>query len=140
MLKRLKTQQGMGLIETLVTLLIIAGSVIALIRFQNNLAYQNSLIQQQNTALNLASTKIASLQTFTTLTGGSNSYQSIASGSSSSTINDATYTVTWTVTDNTTYKTVNVTVSWQDHYGVSQSKQLTTNIAKVDPASSASIM
>jgi Tfp pilus assembly protein PilV len=135
----MRKYQGQGLIETLIALLIIAGGAFALIRFQSNLAYHNSYVQQKNTALLLARSKIESLKTFSSLTGA-NSYATISSGSSTSTINNTTYTMTWTVTDQTTYKNVNITVTWPDRYGTTQSEQLSTRIAKIDPAYPANMM
>lgn len=132
---------GQGLIEVMMTLLIIAGSVIALLRFQNYLAYSNSVANQQSTATQLAVSKIETLRDFSALTG-TNSYANIASGSSSFTGTSATYTITWTVTPfvNPTYKTIDVVVTWTDRYGNAQSTELTSMVAQVDPSYSATIM
>lgn len=132
---------GQGLIEIMMTLLIIAGCVIALLRFQNYLAYSNGFANQQATATQLAISEIETLRDYSALTG-TGSYANIASGSSSYTGPSATYTITWTVTsfNNPTYKTIDVTVTWNDRYGASQSIRLTTNVAQLDPSYSATIM
>lgn len=136
--------EGQTLIETLISVLFIAVTAIALIRFQGYLSYDNSLIQQKSEAAINAASKIGSLRDFQVLnnTTGYTSYQSIASGTSSVTGNYASYTVTWTVTSytNPTYKNISVMVTWTDRYGVSQSIQQVSNIAGIDPQYSAAIM
>lgn len=136
-----KSPRGQGLVEVLMTLLIIVGSVLALLKFQNYLAYTNDYAYQQAVATQLAVSKIESLRDYSQLSG-SNSYANIASGTSSYTGPSATYTLTWTVTSytNPTYKTIDVVVSWTDRYGNAQSKELTTNVAQLDPSYSATIM
>lgn len=138
---KLQQQTGIGLIETMLTFLLIAGSVLALLRFQTYLAYTNNLAQQQSTATNLAVSRIETLRDFSVLTG-SNSYANIASGSSTSTGSGATYTITWTVTTftNPNYKTIDVVVTWTDRTGSSQSIRLTSRVAGIDPSLSARII
>lgn len=135
---------GQTLIEVLITVLIMAGTIVALIRFQDYLAYDSLLTQQKADAMRLASNQIETLKNFQVLnnTSGYSSYQSIASGNSTSTVNSTTYTITWTVTSytNPTYKNVNVAVSWTDRNASPQSVSLVTNIAGIDPGTSGSIM
>jgi len=136
--------KGQGLIETLITLLLISVSIIALIRFQSYLAYSNSITQQTSEGSLLAVKQIESLRDFQVLnnTPGYTSYQGIASGTGTSTGINATYTITWTVTSsaNPTYKTLDVTVSWTDRYNNAQSVRLITRVAGIDPSYSSSIM
>jgi Tfp pilus assembly protein PilV len=136
-----KSQAGIGLIETLLTLLIIAGTAIALLRFQNYLAYSDNMTQQQADAIQLAINEIEILRDFTVLTG-TNSYQNIASGSGSSVGVNTTYNLVWTITNNTSpnYKVINVTVSWTDRYGTSHSVAETSQVAGIDPSFSIAIM
>jgi type IV pilus assembly protein PilV len=133
--------QGQGLIEVMMTVLIIAGCVLALARFQSYLAYSNSLANQQYTATQLAYSKIESLRDYSALSG-TNSYANIASGTSTTTGTTATYTLTWTVTSftNPTYKTIDITVSWNDRYGTSRSVRLVSRISSIDPGYSSTIM
>lgn len=137
-------QNGQTLIEVMITVAFIAISAIALIRFQNTLAYDNSYAQQKSEAVILASKQMETLSDFQVLnnTGGYTSYQSIASGTSTVTGVNATYSLSWTVVPhvNPTYKTVDVTVSWTDRYNNSQSVQLSSNIAGIDPANTTAIM
>jgi hypothetical protein len=118
--------------------------VIALIRFQNYLAYDSNVAQQKADAVIIAINKIESLRDFQVLnnTTGYTSYQSIASGSSTTSGTSTTYTVTWTVTNftNPTYKNIAVTVSWTDRRGVTQSIQQITRVAGIEPQNSAAVM
>jgi Tfp pilus assembly protein PilV len=140
-----KKQAGQGLIETVIALLIISGGVVALIQFEHNLGYGNSLSQQQAEATILATSEIESMRNFgvLTVTSGYNAYQSIAASNSSSTGNNTTYTISWTVSTSTTtptYKTVDVTVSWTDLNGGSQSIELSSIITGIDPALQANVI
>ena len=129
------------MIEVMMTLLIIAGCVIALVRFQNYLVYSNSVANQKSTAYQLALNQIETLRDYSALTG-SNSYANIASGSSTNAGVSATYTITWTVASyvNPTYKNIDVNITWTDRYGGAQSERLITNIAQIDPSFSSTIM
>lgn len=143
-IKSQRSLQGLTLIETLVTLVFISIAVISLIRFQNYLSYDNSLSQQKGDATILAQSTLDSLSDFQVYnnTAGYTSYQSIASGTSTSVGTTTTYTITWTVSSNTnpTYKTINVTVSWTDRRGTSQSVSLVRRVAGIEPAKSAAVM
>lgn len=136
--------KGQTLIEVMITLLFIAISVISLIRFQNYLAYDNSLAQQKGDATVLAQSTIETLRDFQVLnnTGGYTSYQGITSGSSTVTGTTASYTVTWTITTtaNPSYKRIDVTVAWTDRNNNAQSIRLISNVAGIEPANSASVM
>lgn len=136
--------KGTTLIETLITLLIIAVGVIALIRFQNYLSYDNSVSQQKADATTLAQSTIESLRDYQVLnnTSGYTSYQSIASGTSTVTGTTTTYNISWTIstTTNPNYKNIDVTVSWTDIRGNAQSVRLISNIAGIEPANSAAVM
>lgn len=140
----LSKNRGQTFIEVLITALFISFSVIALIRFQTYLAYDNSLARQKSEAIILASKELEQLRTYQVLNtqAGFTSYQSIATGNSSVTGMNATYAVSWVVTPytNPTYKAVNVTVSWTDRYNNSQSIQMSSNIPGIDPTNSATIM
>jgi Tfp pilus assembly protein PilV len=136
--------KGQGLIETLITLLFIGVSIIALTRFQNYLAYSNNVAQQQADATILALKQIETLRNYQVInnTSGYTSYQSIASGAGTSTGINTVYTLTWTITSHTdpTYKTMDVTVAWTDHYNTAQSVSLSSHVASIDPSYSAAIM
>jgi len=139
-----KQMQGQTLIEALITLLIIAFSILSLVRLQNYLVLNNSIAAQQGEAVKLALSEIETLRDFQVLNNASGytSYQSIASGSSTVTGTNTTFTVTWTVTPYTspTWKKVHVTVSWSDNAGTSHSITQDTNIAGIDPEQQAAVM
>lgn len=135
---------GQTLIEAMATVVLISLSVIALIRFQNYLSYDNSLSQQQADATNLAESTLQTLRDFQVLnvTSGYTAYASIASGSSTTTGMTCTYTTTWTVTSyvNPTYKTLDVSVAWTDRRGGAQSVRLVTYVSGIQPTNSAAVM
>lgn len=141
---KLAKYQGIGLIESLITFVIIAGSVVALVRFQINLAYHDTITQQQNDAILLATNKMETLRDFNVLYNQTSyiSYQNIASGTSSTTGTNTTYTTTWTVTayTNPTYKTLSVITSWTDRLGNTQSIRLFSDVAGIEPSFSATVM
>lgn len=136
--------QGQTLVEVLITVLIIGVGVISLLKFQNYLAYEDSLTQQKGDAIILAMKDIETAKDFQVLnnTSGYTSYQSIASTTSTTTVANTVFTITRTVTSftNPSYKRVDVNVSWTDRYGGAQSIRLVTNIAAIDPTNSATIM
>lgn len=137
---------GQTLIEVMVTAVFITMAVLALIRFQNYQAYDSMLTQQKNAAMLLATQELETLRNFQVLntTSGYTAYSSIASGSSSPTVGNTTYTVTWTVTyysnPNPTYDKVNVVVSWTDRNSNAQSVEICSNIAGINPPDSGALM
>ncbi|MDR3491226.1 MAG: hypothetical protein P4M12_04180 [Gammaproteobacteria bacterium] len=143
-MKRLKSYRGEGLVETMIAFLIIAGSVVALTRFQSGVSYSDSVTAQQSEATILAHSKLESLRDYQVINTQSPyaAYQGIVSGTSTSTGTNATYTLTWTVTTftNPSYKNISVVVSWTDRYGVAQSVQLVTRVGSIDPATSGVII
>ncbi len=140
----LKYNHGLTLIEVLITLVLISFSVIALIRFQSYLVYDNSVVQQKNDAIILATKQQETLRDFQVLhnTTGYTSYQSIASGSANIVNTTTTYSLAWTVTPftNPTYKLIDIIVSWADRYNNYQSMRMITIVAGIDPSNSAVIM
>lgn len=137
-------QQGQGLIEILMTVLFIGIGVVALIKLQNYLSNNNDLAYQRSDAARIAAREIELLRDFQVIndTSGYTSYQGIASGSTTVAGANTNYTVNWTVSSHTnpTYKDINVTVSWTDSYNVSQSVNVVSSVAGIDPSSSATIM
>ena len=134
---------GLTLVEVLITVLFLSISVIALVRFQNYLTYNDLLNQQQGEATILAEQEIETLHDFDVLatTPGYTAYNNIASGSSAATGVNAHYTITWTVTSfvNPTYLNLNVVVSWVDRNNITQSVQQIDNVAQSLPSNEAGI-
>jgi Tfp pilus assembly protein PilV len=137
-------QAGQGLIETLIMTLIIFGTVVALLSFENTLAYNDSLTTQQNDATLLAANELEKLRDFQVLNPQVpyTAFSSIASGTTTSVGMNTTFTITWAVTQTASplFDTVNVTVSWTDRRNVAQSIKLSTIIAGIDPSTSSSVM
>ncbi len=135
---------GQTLIEVMITVAFIGISAIALIRLQNALAYDNSYAQQKSEAIILANKQMEILRDYQSLNtlAGYTSYQSIATGTSTTAGVNASYSLTWTVTAHTnpTYKTLDVTVSWTDRYNNAQSVRFVSNVAGLDPTNSSNIM
>jgi Tfp pilus assembly protein PilV len=140
----MKIQKGEGLVETLIAMLIIFGTIAALLSFQAGLAYNNILNQQRSDATVLATSELETLRDFQVIAPQAPyaAYQSIATGTSTSVGVNATFTLRWTVTTTATpsYKNINVAVTWTDPHGVAQTIQLTTDVGGIDPAYSSSIM
>ena len=136
--------RGQGLIEMLMILLFIGVSIAAILKFQGYLAYSTQLAQQQSEANLLAISQIEQLRNFTVLntTAGYSAYQDIAPSSTTSIVNNTTYTINWTITafTNPTYKKINVTVSWTDRYATAQSVSLSTSAAGIDPSAPGTYM
>lgn len=134
----LNQNKGAGLVEILITLLIIAMGVLALARFQQGLVYNDDISQQESDAVIIATSKIESLRDYKTITD----YNTIASGSETSVKNNTTYTINWTITTfaSPSYKTINVSVSWPDRYGTMQTIAQETKLAGLDPVLSAGVM
>lgn len=136
-------QKGIGLLEVLVSLFILAVGIVALIKFQGLYARQGILTKQGASALNLAQKKIEALRHFETLSSQSGivAYDDIASGTEAINKPSAQYTLQWGVNDNTDpgYKTVDVTVSWTDAEGKSRSVRLSSIIGRIDPVLSGEI-
>jgi Tfp pilus assembly protein PilV len=120
----LRKNLGQTLIEVLVTVLFISVSVIALVKFQNYLSYDNSLSQQRGEATLIAIRRLEILKDFNVInnTSGYVSYQGIATGTGTASGANANYTVSWT-----------------DRNGNAQSVQMVTNVGSVDPANSAAV-
>ena len=142
-MKRKSGQLGGMIIEVLVAAIILAGGLLSLISFQAELLRQRGLVSQEESALNIAQDKLQALRNYTVLatTVGQFAYADIVSGNSSSSSEGTTYTLTWTVTNNTApiRKNVNVAVSWPDAVGTSHTFTLSTIIISVDPAASGKI-
>ena len=128
----------------LVTVLIIAFVIVALINFQGYLTYSDNFAQQQAEATIIAVNQLETLRNFQTLnnTTGYNSYANITSGNANINGVNTTYNASWEVISNTnpTYKTINMTVGWLDMNNTTQSITLATDIAGIEPANSAIIM
>lgn len=107
-------QGGVGLIEVLITLAVVAFGLLALARFQVDLIRDGSDSKRRTAAVNLAMQKTDDLRRYTTLTGATESYTIIANNAGGlvdpatgglkipagvQTISGTAYTLAWTVTN-----------------------------------------
>ncbi len=138
---------GFTLLEALIALAISGFGLIAVARLQIGLQAESDLAKQLSEATFLGQRRIEELRAFqqvTAATGaqiaaGAWGYNNIASGTQSVVGTNATYTVTWTVSDATAsvpYKNGLVNVQWTDRKGAVQVATLSTMIGGNDPASS----
>lgn len=138
-----RSQRGIGLLETLLIVIFVSIGIVGIMKYQHNLTYSTNTTQQQANATLVALNKIEQLRDFTTLntTAGYTAYSDIATGTSTQTVGNTSYSLSWTITSNASpsYKTIDITVSWTDRAGGSQSIRLVTRIAGVDPLNSARI-
>lgn len=136
-------QRGIGLLETMMVIVFVAIGIVAIIKFQHTLIYNTNTTQQQANATRVALNKLEQLRDFSTLTTttGYIAYNDIATGTSTQTVGNTTYSLSWTVTNNASppYKTLDITVTWTDRTGGSQSIRLVTRVAGADPLNSARI-
>ena len=72
-----RRQRGVGMIEVLIALVVVAFGLLALAHFQVELVRNGSDSKRRTTAVNLAMQKIEDLRSFTRLTGTGESYTAI---------------------------------------------------------------
>jgi Tfp pilus assembly protein PilV len=141
---RLKNLIGEGLIETLICMLLIFGTIVSLMSFQATLAYNDDVSTQTSDAIILAVNELEKLRDFQVLNplSGYTAYTSILTGSSTTVGMNTSFTMNWTVTSNTnpTYKNINVVVTWRDRRNVAHTITMSTNVAGIDPSTSSSVM
>ncbi|MDN5873452.1 MAG: hypothetical protein L0H29_03605 [Sinobacteraceae bacterium] len=111
---RARSQRGIGLLEVLVTLLIISFGVLAQVSFQRFAFHQATLSNARASAARLAANKLEDLRSFYTLqdTGSGSTYKAIADNSGGSiscagtqaagcgpgvVVNNTTFSLQWTV-------------------------------------------
>ena len=136
-------QEGAGLVEVLVAMIILAIGFLVLIKFQADLSRGVSSVSQQLEAKAIAEDKINELRHFIAIKAstGTPAYENIASGSSSVTKSSTTYTVNWTVTEvsDPPYKVIRVIVSWTDQTNTAQSITIDSIIGEIDPQTSGAV-
>lgn len=153
---RRQTQRGVGLIEALVSLLVLALGMMSFAALQARLRLNSDVAKQRAEATRLAQEQIESFRSFGTLAA----FDAVGSGNStvtaSSVASNTNYTITRVVADAPTgaapltgapVKNLRVTVSWADRTaqvvgGVLQDNQsviFRTIIARSDPALAASL-
>lgn len=161
-----RSQQGFGLIEVLITLVVIAFGVLAHVSFQRATFREASLSSGRSTATEIALDKIDDLRSYSVLstTSGQFAFQDIANNTGGSlptgtvTQDNTTFSRSWTVTDywytatnsaaTTTAPTGNplphlkrvaVTLTWTDQAGQAQTLTLDSLIQGQDPSIAARV-
>lgn len=124
-------QRGFGILEVMVSIVILAIALLALGRFQGAILQTESTSKSRSVAAQLAQAKIDELRGFTP---GSSTLGWTAIGSSSTaesiTLSNTTFTRSWTVSTNNdlVYKVLTVTVSWTNPDGSTAQVAQTTAI------------
>lgn len=138
------TSAGFAMVEVLVTLLILAGGLLAVGKFQGTLIENSSLAKQRTEAVMLGQQKIESLRAYEVLTTttGKFAYADIATGADTVNGTNATYARSWAVAASSSpaYKRIAMTVGWTDNRGGAQSVSLATLVSSSDPALSGSLI
>lgn len=151
---RRRGQRGIGLIEALVSLLVLALGMMSFAALQGRLRLNSDVAKQRSEATRLGQEAIEGFRSFGTLA----TFDAVGSGtttvSASTVASNTRYTVTRTVTDlpragltNAPVKNLLVTVTWADRTALTaggvvldnQSVTFRTLIARSDPAVAASL-
>ena len=130
-----RVNQGFSLIEAVISALVLSVALLGLARMQASFLAANAESRLQAQALNLAQEKIEALRDFPNR-GVCEEYTGTDSDSHAGP--NATFTRTWTLskcpnTVNLNCMEIAVTVSWTDAKGDTQTIDLTSYIACVDP-------
>lgn len=137
-------QRGLTLIETVITLAILSFGLVAVMKLQSYMIGHSAIAKQQAQAMTLAQKKIEELRDFQQINTGAGvkAYDDISSASENISGTNANYTLSWTVTDQTSpdHKVINMNISWPDKNGVTRTIQLSSIISKTDPATEGGIM
>lgn len=125
---------GFSLIEALISFVIIAVGMLGLATFQGASLASNSDSKARTEALNFAQTRLEALRSL----ANEAAFQTrLASGTASDTAdgNHTRFSRSWSITRNTTpdNAAVDVTVSWADREGTTQSVNLASLISEISP-------
>ncbi|WP_417226605.1 type IV pilus modification PilV family protein [Amphritea sp.] len=137
-IRNIHSQQGIAMLELVIAVLILAFGVIALGAMQNKTMGKSTYSKAMAEGLVIAEQKLEEMRNFATL---SDYNSGIVTGSSSVTGTNAIYTDNWVVTNHTApdYKTIEMTVSWEDRFGA-QSVQLSSIVAQDDPVEAGKLL
>lgn len=133
---------GVGLVEVLIALVIIAGGVLAMGRLQGLLLTSAASSRQLSDASFIAQREIENLRSrnwdHTSLNAGPSAATQVAGAT-------ATYSVQYTVTDTggagqMQFKTVQVTVSWTDAQGQARAYTASTRLQRIGASFSARLL
>lgn len=136
----IRRMAGISLIELMVTVVVIAVGMTALVKFHGKVIKTNAIANQRNEAINMAQAKLEELRTFDAVEDGvgvTAAYASIVTGSDDIDMANTSYEREWTITEDATagYKTINVQVSWTGQDNSDQSVDVETVVAAYEPGS-----
>jgi Tfp pilus assembly protein PilV len=139
-------QRGVGLIEALISFLVLSIGLIGMARLQTRLRLHADMARHRSEAVHLAEQDIEALRGFTAMVpaSGVHAYADIASaartvGATSGYTTNTQYTLQRNVDDATTYRAATVTVSWPDRQGQTQQVLLQSIVAAMPPALSGAL-
>lgn len=165
-MSRVEKQGGFGLIEVLITVLVITGGLLAYMALQRGVFREANLASGRVAATELALSKLEDLRGFTALntTTGQFAYQDIAANvggtlaAGAVAVDNITLNRSWTMTNYwyvgvnaapttgvpagnplPSFKLVTVTIAWTDHNGSAQTLSLPSIIAATDPRLAATV-
>ncbi len=154
-------QKGFGLLEILITLVVLGVGIVGLVAMSKSGLIMSQDGRRYETAMRLAESKLDEFRNFNsvvTATAPLTAYNQISSASAAVTMSGDPYSLTWTVTNqylngsnwqNTApvgyrlsypgRKAITVSVSWTDSEGHVQTLQLAGNVSPIESLSSAQL-
>lgn len=131
-------QIGSAIVEALITVTFIGIGSLGLINLQGNLIHSKANANQSAEAMQIAKAKIEELRNYSTISG----YNAISSSSDSYNGVNATYSRTWTATQNTNpdYTVIDLTVTWPKQDSSTGTINIRSHIAKLNPVLSGKAM
>jgi len=139
-----KKQKAISIIEVLIAILITVIGLAGIAKVYFILSSNVNFLNSELVATNIAKAKIEEFRNYSTITGTTDSYDSISSNTSTpetTAINNITYTTTWTVTESTEpyYKDISITVNWTGKDNLNKSFVSETIIVRDDPGNSGNL-
>lgn len=134
-------QVGFTLLEAMVALLVVAFGMLALVGMQARLSHGSDVAMQRSVATRLAQDQIEAMRSFDSTSGtAANSWSEVVKGGAkTSSIGNATYSLSWTVggTNADKMRPVHASVTWIGRdVSEPQSVTLDTVISKTSPSDS----
>lgn len=129
-------QKGFTLIEGLIAVSVLSFGFLAINKLQGNAIKARSDAMQRSQAAALATAKMEALRKFGTITD----YTNLASGSDSPVGKNASYSRSWTITNNTYQKGIDLNISWLTSRNKTMNVRLNSMIAKTDPKLSGQVL
>lgn len=136
--KKNNQQKGFTLVEILIAILVFGIGMLGLAKLQGVTMLNSAESRMQTHAVNLAQDKIEELRNYVH-EATYDAYVTDATGTDEVGAN-ATFTRTWTITDNVGYKQISVSVEWTGVDGTDYDISLTSHIAEVEPARSGMVL